>query len=109
MTKRRYCWFFAFILVFAVCFGLAACSGEPSNNSETGAEIGEYYYETEENTEYTLTLGENGSASLNIGQNFTGTYALNENDLTLTLGEKVIDAEYNDCLLYTSPSPRDCS
>ena len=95
MTKRRYCWFVAFILMLAACFGLAACA-DTSDHSETGAEVGEYYYETAESTEYTLTLGENGSASLNVGQKLTGTYALNGNDLTLTLGEEVIDAEYNE-------------
>ena len=42
MTKKRYCWFVAFILMLAACFGLAACA-DPSDHSETGAEAGEYY------------------------------------------------------------------
>lgn len=95
MTKKRYCWFVACILAFAACFGLVACA-DPPEHSEPGAEAGEYYYETAESAEYTLTLGENGSASLNVGQKLTGTYALNGNELTLTLGEEVIDAEYRE-------------
>ena len=98
MTKKRYCWFVAF--VFAFCFGLVACAGDPTDNSGTGAEVGEYYYETAESLEYLLTLEEDGSASLSIGQNLTGTYTLNGSNLTLTLGEKIIDAEYSETSIF---------
>lgn len=82
----------AFVAIAATVF-FSACS---EKNSGEEADIGVYYYDYDENTEYTLTIENNYGVKLNFGKEKSGSYTLKGKDLRITVGKEVLSAEYAD-------------
>ena len=102
--EKRSLVFLASLLV--ACFLLitsvfAACSDKKENPpAESGKEVGTYYYDTngDQNRENQLILAEGLKFTFmpENGENHIGSYSLSEGTLTLTDGEWVQTATYND-------------
>ena len=102
MAKKKFLWCTVFMIVLVACLSLAACvdNQEPSE-SQTGSEVGEYYYETESGEEYLLSLNEDGSVSFSSDTELSGSYTISDETLTLTFGQDgeddlVINASYEN-------------
>lgn len=82
----------ALCLAFSTCL-LAACN--PTEQAVSGNEVGVYYYQpTSQSREDVVTLSEGLIFTLNIGNDVkSGSYLLENGNLTLTSGETVITAK----------------
>ena len=92
------------LLVCVVCLTMAGCGSE---KKETEAEV-----KTAETSTAEEAIGPNGLKKIEVGEALQIDAKYGSYKLTVTGIEETDWWErkhHNDCLLYTSPSPRDCS